>query len=348
MNKLAIVISVVAVVAAISLGLYANSLRWERQELERFSASTRNELDRLRQELAQAKKQLENSRAESRMELQKAAREKAALEEQLARAVAAREDEAAPIAPTIVEPARRDRDLAGESVEQKPVLEVLKQVFDSPAMAQAMRMGIPMIVGMRYGELLDRLMLRPEQRAELEKILGAALETEFLQLQEALAAWPDLSVIQGLKAQEERQTLELLAEAGKILRPDQLSDFEQYYRNKDEREATMALDMQIQMAGLTLTESQTEAFRQILAEEHLASSGLQTQGMGIGVEEFIRLSNMTVGDVIEAQQDQSERVAKRLEAILPPGEVDKYRAFAARQLEQMKMSIQMFSAQMGQ
>ena len=100
------------------------------------------------------------------------------------------------------------------------------------------------------------------------------------------------------------------------------------------------------MAGMKLNEEQMAAFKEIMREES-AGSAWSGNGLPTAADDLDLLATLTVGEFISRQEEQAELTAQRLAEVLPPQEVDKYRAYTERQREQFIMQLEMLSALSG-
>jgi hypothetical protein len=236
---------------------------------------------------------------------------------------------------------------------ERPLMEVWKAAFTGDFIKTAMRMQLPMQLKNKYGKFLDEYVQDPAQRAEVEALISAMLQAEMNILMEAFAAYPDMSKLKNLEADQEANKDMLQASLSAVLEPWQMEAFEglggggrrDVEASEDRREASAA-GGQARMAGMKLNEEQMAAFKEIMREES-AGSVWSGSGLPTAADDLDLLATLTVGEFISKQEEQAELTAQRLAEVLPPEEVDKYRAFTERQREQFRMQLEMLSALSG-
>ncbi len=227
------------------------------------------------------------------------------------------------------------------ALEERPLMEVMKAMFTRDFMKKAMSMQLPMQLKMKYGKFLDEYVQDPAQRAEVEAIISEALQGKMDTVIEAFAAYPDMSKLKNLEADHEADSQILTAALSGVLDSWQMEAFEEVGVGDEQDLRASGAKLQARMAGMKLNEEQMVAFEEIMKEE--STESMWAGGLPTDAEDLDRLATLTVGEFIRKMKEQAERTAQRLAEVLPQEEVDKYRAFAERQVESFRMSLSMFS-----
>jgi hypothetical protein len=224
-------------------------------------------------------------------------------------------------------------------------MEAMKAMFTRDFMKTALleRKSLAKQVKMEYGKFLDEYVQDPAQRAEVEAIISEAWQAKMGALIDAYGAYPDMSKFKNLKANLEADNQMLTAALSTVLDGAQTAAFEDYVGGEEERFKERLVDVHLQIPGIELNGEERAAFTEIVSEE--------TRSMfdptWADPEALERFATMTIGDFIREQKEQVERIALRLAEVLPPEEVAKYRAFAERQIQMLKMQLEMFSGSGG-
>ena len=308
----------------------------------------------LEKDMAAARGETERTRAE----VQALSEEKAALEKEVARQEASADaawgsrqalfDELAALETKLNEELEKlaKSEEKGEEKDEtdldgKPLMEAMKAMFTRDFMKTALRerKSLAMQVKMEYGKFLDEYVQDPAQRAEVEAIISEALQAKMGALIDAFGAYPDMSKFKNLKANQEADSQMLTAAVSTVLDGAQTAAFEDYVGGEEERFKERLVDMHLQIPGIELNGEERAAFSEIVSEETRSTF----DPTWADPEALERFATMTIGDVIREQKEQVERIALRLAEVLPPEEVAKYRAFAERQIQMLKMQLEMFS-----
>ena len=241
----------------------------------------------------------------------------------------------------LAEPDEEDREEDQTALDERPLMEVMKAMFTRDFMKTALRerKSLTMQVKTEYGKFLDEYVQDPAQRAEVEAIISEAWQAKMGALIDAFGAYPDMSKFKNLKANQEADSQMLTAALSTVLDGAQTAAFEDYVAGGEERFKERSVDMHLQIAGIELNGEERAAFTEIVSEETRSTFDPTCAD----AEELERFATMTIGDFIREQKEQVERIALRLAEVLPPEEVAKYRAFAERQIQMLKMQLEMFS-----
>ncbi len=344
------VVSIVLVLGLVTLGVYTASLVSKLGEQQADAQELKKKVDAADEGLSEAKEAAETARAERdaraeelaevRGELASAKKEteaaKAAQEELLARV----EEIEAHLEAGLenLEEPPQEEETETDDIENKPMMEVMKEMFSQDIMKTALDMMIPLRLKQEFGGFLDEHVTSAEQRARAEEAITDVLKFEMSQMQEAFAAWPDTSKLEELDSQEQLTRDMMVAALSNVLNPGQLSAFEEYYDERNRHVEEWGLNMVAEMAGLELDEEQSAAFKKIIKEEQ----GVGRDFAGGPTQDLDRLSTMTVGAYIESERQRIERTVQQLHTVLPPEQVERYRAFAENQLEMMRMQLNMY------
>jgi len=232
-----------------------------------------------------------------------------------------------------------EEDKDGADIEGKPFMEVMKAMFTQDFMKTALQMQVPMQLKMEYGKFLDEYVQDPAQRAEAEAIISELLQNQMASLIDAFAAYPDMSKLKSLDANQEATKEMLKAALSTVLDGAQMAAFEERGRGGRGGMEEFGAGIQAQMSGMELNDEEMAAFKRIVREESQDSMDWPPTD----ADKLDELATMTVGDFINRQLEQAERTAARLAEVLPPEEVEKYRAFAKQQMEMFKMQLRMFT-----
>jgi len=351
MKKVLVVILILVIADLVILGLYTRRLRRELQGKDEVVSTAQAEALKAGEDLAAAKAAAEKALGEKGELEAKVAELQEEVERQKASTASAWEsrqalfDELAALETKLNEELEKlaksdeeDEERDDGDIEGKQFMEVMKAMFTQDFMKTAMRMQVPMRLKMQYGKFLDEHVQDPAQRAEVEAVISELLQGEMDALIDAFGAYPDMSKLKSLEANQEANKDMLKAALSTVLDGSQMAAFEERGDGRRDMEEFGA-GIQAQMSGMKLNEEQTAAYRKIVREESRDSMDWPPTD----ADKLDELSTMTVGDFIDKQMEQMERTALRLAEVLPAEEVEKYRAFAERQMEMFKMQLKMFT-----
>jgi len=227
-------------------------------------------------------------------------------------------------------------------LDGKPLIEAMKAMFTGDLMKTGLRMQLPMLLKRKYGKFLDEYVQDPAQRAEVEAILSEMLQAEMNTFIEAFAAYPDMSKLKNVEADQEANKDMLQASLSAVLEPWQMEVLEEHTVDAERDTEVSAAKSLARMAGMKLNEEQMAAFKEIMKEES-AGSVWGGNGLPTAADDLDLLATITVGDFMREQRERIERVALRLAEILPPEDVERYRKGALQQIEFFRTQLEMFS-----
>ena len=337
--------AIVGIILAAALGLGAAAY-FQKQKTETLKQQV--EAERL------AQTEAEQARREQEKQLQMMALQKEHLENRMAdlssevstlRASQSTEStKPGDVAPALASPAP-DAASAKEGPFGKGMSEMMKKMFDDPAMRESKRKQMKTMINKQYGALFKELNLTPEEREKFTELL----------LDKQMAAGSRAADLFDANATNRVETVDALKDDAKdteaslkeLLGEDRFAQYQDYTKSLADR---MALDQfrQSLSDGAELGEGQAAQLLQVMREERSQMPReLESAMKGNGADLRKMMDGDAMEKVLQFQEEMNQRVLQRSAGILSPEQLQQLEEFQTQQLNMQKLGIQMMKGMFG-
>jgi hypothetical protein len=303
-------------------------------------AEARRQLVSIREKLDEASKQLDKSQAAQK----RSAKQRAELLRRvndLAAQVQERQVATVPTnAPMVAEGEKPDEESAA-------LAKALIGFQNDPETKKTIREHQRLIMERRYGSLIQRMGLTPEEADKFKDLIGdSERKTTLSLLSNDFVTTNSLETLNKIVAAQKH----LDEEVKQLLGDGRFAQYQDYKQMVGEREQFRQFESEV--PGNALTDQQREQLLTVMKEEKqqvIASTGLPVSGFAKTTDEFVGedlsslpplLSKYSEDQLDElffqAQQRVNQRVYERAKAVLRPEQLEAFGAYQTHKLEEMR------------
>ena len=322
---------IIAAIIILALGAFVFAERQSIQELQRQIAQLKQEAETRAAESASAQEELEKLR-------QKVADGRQVIAQLEARG----KDVAGSDAGEKATAAGAETAAADEG--KNPFGKMVQKMFSDPNGKKMMRTAQMMGVKMMYSDLAKELGIGPDQANQVMELLGdrqMALTSKGMKMLGGESG--EASSAEETGKEPEMTTEEYDAQLENILGKEGMAKLKEYERTAGERMQIQQYKQAFDASGVPLNEKQSQGLLGIMKEERLKqpASPLDPGAKDVGAAMKAMESDETFNALMTSQQELNSRVLSRARNVLSPEQMVQFEQVQKQQLDMQKMGMEM-------